>query len=129
MRYAEHPLTLFLGEIMDTLTHYFNEIWDLLRQGFGQINEVLGLLVALYFAYRMSAWKDLWKVALGATLIYAVALILVPVIDHNAAFRLPPLTDGAYFWNLVALFLGFSLAVAAMFFVKKNVIKGGGGGH
>ena len=114
---------------MDTVMHYLNEIWDLLKHGFVEINAILGLLVALYFVYRMSKWQDLWKLALGATLIYAIARVLVPVIDHNAAFKLPPLVETAYLWNLVAVFLGFTLVLAALFFVKKNVLKGGGGGH
>ncbi|MBI3677709.1 MAG: hypothetical protein HY243_13960 [Proteobacteria bacterium] len=114
---------------MNTVMHYLNEIWDLLKHGFVEINAILGLLVALYFVYRMSKWKDLWKVALGATLIYVIAQVMVPMIDHNAPFHLPPLVEAAFFWNLVALFLGFTLVLAALFFVKKNVMKGGGGGH
>lgn len=114
---------------METLMNYVNEAWDLLRQGFTQINAILGLLIALFFAWRMSKWKDLWKVALAATVIYVVARVLVPVIDHNAPFRLPPLVEGAFIWNLVALFLGFLLVLAAFFFVKKSVFSGGGGGH
>ena len=111
---------------MHTAMQYVNEAWDLLRQGFVHVNAILGLLIALYFAYRMSAWKDLAKISVGATLTHLIAGVMVPVIDHNAAFRLPPIVEKTFFWNTVALFLGYVVVVATLFFVKKNVLSKGG---
>jgi hypothetical protein len=113
---------------MENFHHYFNEFWDLLRQGFQHVNAILGLLIALFAAYQLSDWKRLWAAALGAVLIHIVASILIPVIDHNAAFRLPPLTEGSFWADTLALYLGYLIVIAVFFFVKKNLLKGGGAG-
>ncbi|SRR5579885_330928 len=115
---------------MDVILHYVNEAWDLLRQGFGEINAILGILIGLYFAYRMGAWKDIWKLSLGATLIYLIARILIPVIDHNAPIQLPPdMVEASFVWHVLALFLAYIVILAALFFVKTNVLKSGAGSH
>lgn len=110
-------------------THFLNDTWDLLRQGFQHVNAILGLLIALYFAYRMGEWRDLPKIALAATLTHIIAAILIPVIDHNAPLRLPPLVEAQFFWDTVALFLGYVVVIAALFFVKTNVLAKGGAAH
>jgi hypothetical protein len=113
---------------MDGFQHLLDIIIGFFRDGFAHVNAMLGLLIALYSAYRLSEWKDLWKLALGAVLIHVIASVLVPMIDHDAPFRLPPLLDIEFWKYAFALFLGYIVAIAAFFFVKTNVLKGGGGG-
>ena len=113
---------------MDGFQHFLNVVIDFFRDGFAHVNAMLGLLIAIYSAYRLSKWPDLWKVALGAVLLHIVAMTLVPMIDHDAPFRLPPLLDTGFWQFVFALFLGYIVAIAAFFFVKTNLLKGGGGG-
>lgn len=107
--------------------YYLNWVMDFFRAGFAHVNAMLGLLIALYSAWRMADWKDLWKLALGAVLIHVIAMVLVPMIDHDAPFRLPPLLEVGFWQFLVALYLGYLVAIAALFFVKTTVFKGSGG--
>jgi len=113
---------------MHDATYYADWILDFFRAGFAQVNATLGLLIALYSAYRMSDWKQIWTISLGAVVIHVVASILVPMIDHNAPLHLPPLLDLGFWKFVIALFLGYAVAIAALFFVKTNVLKGAGGG-
>jgi hypothetical protein len=96
---------------------------------FAQVNATLGLLVALYFAWRLSEWKELWATALGAVLIHIVAMVLVPMIDHGAPLRLPALLDESFWRFVIALYLGYVVVIAALFFVKSNVFKAAAGAH
>lgn len=112
---------------MHDAMYYLNWILDFFREGFAQVNAVLGLLIAIYFAYRMPEWKRLWVTALAAVLTHIIATVLIPVIDHNAAFRLPPLLELAFLERTVALYLGYLVAIAVFFFVKANVLAGAGG--
>jgi len=114
---------------MHDFSYYLNEFWDLMRQGFEHVNALLGLLIALYAAYQLSDWKRLWAAALGAVLIDIIATILLPVLDRNAPFKLPPLTEVGFWTDTLALYLGFILVIAAFFAAKKYAFKGGGGGH
>jgi hypothetical protein len=113
---------------MDGFQHLLDVIIAFFRDGFQHVNAVLGLLIAIYSAYRLHEWKELWNLALTAVLIHIIAMVLIPVIDHDAPFRLPPLLDTEYWKFLFALFLGYLVAIAAFFFVKTNVLRGGGGG-
>ena len=108
--------------------YYIDWILDFFRAGFAQVNATLGLLIALYSAWRLSEWKELWTAALGAIVIHIIAMILVPMIDHNAPLHLPPLLDTGFWRFVVALYLGYVVAIAALFFVKTNVLKGADGG-
>lgn len=112
---------------MHDAMYYLNWILDFFRQGFAQVNAVLGLLIAIYFAYRMSEWKRLWQIALAAVLTHIIATVLIPVIDHGASFRLPPLLELSFLQGLIALYLGYLVAIAVFFFVKTNVLAGAGG--
>jgi hypothetical protein len=108
--------------------YYLDWILDFFRAGFAQVNATLGLLIALYFAWRLSEWRELWATALGAVLIHIIAMVLVPMIDHNAPLRLPALLDVEFWKFVVALYLGYIVIIAALFFVKSNVFKASGGG-
>jgi hypothetical protein len=100
---------------------------DFIRGGFQQVNAILGLLIAIYFAYSLSDWKKLWVTAFGALLTHLVAMVMLPVLDHGAAFRLPPIIELDFLKKAVALYLGYVIAIAVFFFVKKNVLSGSGG--
>ncbi|MGN6148790.1 MAG: hypothetical protein ACTHPD_09650 [Rhizomicrobium sp.] len=108
--------------------YYLDWILDFFRAGFAQVNATLGLLIALYSAWRLADWKQLWTVSLGAVLVHIIAMILVPMIDHNAPLHLPPLLDVGFWRFVAALYLGYVVVIAALFFVKTNVLKGAGGG-
>ncbi|HEY2071362.1 MAG TPA: hypothetical protein VGG48_17525 [Rhizomicrobium sp.] len=112
---------------MDGFQHLLDIIIGFFRDGFAHVNAMLGLLIALYSAYRLHDWKELWKIAILAVIIHIVAMVLVPMIDHDAPFRLPPLLDVAFWKAVIALYLGYIVAIAAFFFVKTNLLKGGGG--
>jgi hypothetical protein len=117
------------GIAMHDFPYYLNEFLDLLRQGFEHVNAILGLLIALFAAYQLSEWKRLWAAALGAVIIHIIAVVLIPVIDHSAPFRLPPLMRTGFWTDTLALYLGYLVVIAVFFFIKKNVLRGGGGGH
>ena len=108
--------------------YYLDWVLDFFRAGFAQVNATLGLLVALYFAWRLSEWKELWATALGAVLIHIVAMVLVPMIDHNAPLRLPALLNLGFWEFVLSLYVGYVVAIAAFFFVKTSVLKSAGGG-
>jgi hypothetical protein len=112
---------------MHDAMYYVNWILDFFREGFAQVNAVLGLLIAVYFAFRLSEWKKLWQVSLGAVVTHIIASILIPMIDHGAPFRLPPVLEGSFLQSLITLYLGYLVAIAVFFFVKTNVLSGSGG--
>ena len=101
---------------MDGFQHVLDLIIAFFRDGFAHVNAVLGLLIAIYSAYRMHEWKDLWKLSLVAVLIHIIAMVLVPMIDHDAPFRLPPLLEASFLQSVIALYLGYIVAIAAFFF-------------
>ncbi len=114
---------------MDQILHYFNEALDFVRTGFGHVNAILGLIIALFAAFQLSNWKKIWEVALAAALVHIVALVLIPVVDHNAPIHLPPLLDTGFLRDTLALYLGYVIMIAVLFFVRTRLLKGGGGHH
>lgn len=93
------------------------------REGFAEVNAVLGLLVAVVAALMLADWKRLPFVAVGAVLAHLALESLAPVIAETGAFRLPPLLE-AHFWRYAAvLFVGYLIVVAILFSIKRLVFR------
>jgi hypothetical protein len=112
---------------MDQPVHYLNEALDFFREGFMHVNATLGLIIALFAAFRLANWRGLWEIALAATLIHVVAVVLIPFLDHNAPIRLPAIVDVAFWRDTAAIYLGYVIIIAALFFIRTRLFKGGGG--
>jgi hypothetical protein len=111
---------------MQDVLNYANLVVDFFKAGFTQVNLTLALVIALYWAWRISDLSALVVTAIGAVLMHLVALVLAPMVDHNAPLHLPPFQDPAY-WRLVAaLFLGYTVAIGALFLVKSAVLNRSG---
>ena len=114
---------------MTPFSYYLNETLDFFREGFEHVNAVLGLIIALFATFQLSSWKKLWEIALAATLVHIVALVLIPVIDHNAPFHLPPLVTVAFWRDTAAVYVGYVIIIAVFYFMRTKLLKGGGGSH
>lgn len=114
---------------MAEFLHYLNEILDFFRQGFESVNAILGLIIAVVAAFQLSGWKKIWEIALAATLVHIIAVLLIPVIDHNGPIHLPPLVTLGFWRDTLALYVGYVIVIAAFFFIRMKLFKSGGGGH
>lgn len=108
---------------MDQFAHYAGETLAFFRAGYEHVNAVLGLIIALFAAFQLASWKKLWEIALAATLVHIVALVLIPVIDHNAPLHLPPLVDLGFWRDAAATYVGYVIVIALFFFVRTRLAK------
>ncbi len=118
-----HDISYYLHVIIDFFRDDF-------RQGFAHVNAVLGIVIAVFATYLMPAWRRIWAVALGATIIHLIAKVTLPVLADKAPFRLPPnLLEPSYWRAAVALYLGYLLVIAIFFVIKKRFLPKGGRKH
>ena len=110
---------------MAEFLHYLHEVLDFFREGFFHVNATLGLIIALFSAFRLSNWRSLWEIALAATLVHIVAVVLVPFVDHNAPIRLPIIVDLAFWRDTAATYVGYVIIIAAFFFIRTKLLKSG----
>jgi hypothetical protein len=100
---------------------------DGLHDGFAHINAALGLIIAVVAAFMLGSWRNIWQIALGATIFHLVAEIMIPVLANQSRFSLPPdLLETSYWKTAFALYLGYLLVIAVFFFLKKNLLPQGG---
>ncbi|WP_297733175.1 hypothetical protein [uncultured Maricaulis sp.] len=93
------------------------------REGFAEVNAVLGLLVAAVSTLILSKWARLPIVAGGAVIAHIVLESLAPVIAGVGGFHLPPLLE-AHFWREVGvLFVGYLVVIGILFAIKRVVTK------
>jgi len=114
---------------MVQIVHYLDEMLAFFREGFAHVNAFLGLIIALFAAFQLSSWKKLWEYALAATLVHIVALVLIPVVDHNAPLRLPPLVDAGFWRDTAAVYVGYVIIISVFFFVRTRLFKISGAAH
>src|SRR5579863_2289229 len=123
-----HDYHHYLQEIWYYLNVVFDFIWGGFHEGFGRVNgAVLGLIIALFGAYFLNDWrKRIFAITLGATLVYLIAEVMLPVLANNGSFRLPPnMLESSYWRMALALFFGFFLIISVFYFIKTRVIPGG----
>src|SRR5690606_5485803 len=98
---------------------------ELAQAGFtGVSNQVLGLVIALIGALVMARWSDLWRTAAAGAVIHVVAQAVLPMLD-GGALTIPNLMTLGFWMSLLALFLGFAVLMAALFFVKSLFVRRG----
>ncbi|MGB8366506.1 MAG: hypothetical protein ACLQUZ_12295 [Rhizomicrobium sp.] len=115
---------------MHDFTHYLHVIVDFfrdgLREGFDRVNAVLGLIIAIFAVYMMSAWKRIWEIALGATVAHLIAEVMLPFLANQERLRLPPnLLELSYWRAAAALYLGYLLVITIFYFVKTRLLPRG----
>ena len=112
---------------MDNFQHLVTSVWGVFQKGFHEVNAVEGLIIALIAAFILSSWRRLWAVALGATLVNLIAIVLIPVVANHEAFKLPDVTKVEFWQNALVLYVGYLIVIAVFFFIKRNVLRMGGG--
>jgi hypothetical protein len=103
----------FIDAVGDLLTGLF----ALANVGFDGVNQVVGLVIAVLAALMMVAWRSLWATAAGATLVHILVEALRPALD-GGDFLLPDVLSVGFWVTAFALFLGYSIVIAVMFFLK-----------
>ena len=101
----------------------WNDFVAYLDTGFAQVNVVQGLLIAIVAAFMMYSWGSVFVVAIGATVVHVLVDALLPVLNNSGEFRLPPVVDGEYWKYLLALYLGYVVAISIFYVVKRVLLS------
>ncbi|OLF73181.1 hypothetical protein AWH62_09590 [Maricaulis sp. W15] len=105
------------------MPEFVEQFLSFAREGFAEVNAVLGLLVAAVGTLILSKWSRLIVVAGGAVIAHIILERLAPVIAEVGGFHLPPLLE-AHFWRYVGvLFVGYLVVIGILFAIKRVVTK------
>ncbi len=116
-----------MESLLDSIGAFLTGLFGLAQGGFDTINQVTGLVIAVIAALMMPAWSRLWATSLGAALVFILVGLVRPMLD-GGAFVMPALLTLNFWMTVLALFLGFAVVVAVMFFIK-SLFVGRGHGH
>jgi hypothetical protein len=111
---------------METVTPFIDQAMDVLRDGFANINNPKGLLIALAATVFMQSWRQWLPFALLATVVHIGIEVLTPVLQGGGPFRLPPLMEAPFWTQTGVLFVGYLIVIAVFFFAKRLLFRGGG---
>jgi uncharacterized membrane protein YkgB len=103
---------------MDQVLHYLNEILAFFRAGFEHVNALLGIIISLVAAAKMTSWRKLWGIAVVAMLVHIIAIVVV-----SSPIRLPPLFDVSFWRDTAALYIGYVVVIAVFYFLKIRLVK------
>jgi hypothetical protein len=108
-----------------TVQSWADWIWEYFRTGFHDVNQILGLLIAIGAAYFLSKYSRIFVIALAALVFYVIAEVMIPVVANHAQFQLPNMVEQGYWQRLAAIYAGFLLIITVFYVVKKMVLRGG----
>ncbi|MDO9078738.1 MAG: hypothetical protein Q7U72_14990 [Brevundimonas sp.] len=116
-----------MESLFDSIGAFLTGLFGLAQGGFDTVNQVTGLVIAVIAALMMPAWSRLWATSLGAALVFILVGLVRPMLD-GGAFVMPALLTLNFWMTVLALFLGFAVVIAVMFFIK-SLFVGRGHGH
>jgi len=102
-----------------------------LRDGFANINNPKGLLIALAAVIFMGSWRQWIPIALVATIVHIAIEVLAPVLAGGGGqVTLPPDLMQETFWTRVlVLFLGYMIITGIFFLIKSLVFRKSAAAH
>jgi hypothetical protein len=99
-----------------------------LREGFANINNPRGLLIALVAVIFLNSWRQWPVLALLATLVHLAIDVLAPVIaGEGGELRLPDIMSETFWTQALVLFLGYLIVIGVFFVVKRLIFRGKAG--
>ena len=116
-----------MESLFDSIGAFLTGVFGLAQGGFDTINQVTGLIIAVIATFMMPAWSRLWATSLGAAFVFILVDLARPMLD-GGAFVMPALLTMGFWMMVLALFLGFAVVIAVMFFIK-SLFVGRGHGH
>lgn len=116
-------------QAMETIQSLGTQALQFMQGGFYEVNGPQGLIIALLAVVIMKNWGQWLTLTLGATICYAVAEAVKPIIFGKGELKLPPVVEPNYWLSVGGLFVGLAIIIA-MFFAVKSVffLRGGGSG-
>jgi hypothetical protein len=105
------------------MENLWNDFNTYLQTGFAHVNVVQGLLIAIVAAFMTYRWSSVFIVAIGATVVHVLVDALLPVLNKAGDFHLPPVVDKEYWHYLLALYLGYVVAITIFYVVKRVLIS------
>jgi hypothetical protein len=103
---------------------------EYLRDGFANINNPKGLLIALIATIFLGSWKQWVPIALLATVAHVVINQLAPVLsDGGGDVRLPELMSEQFWTQFLVLFLGYLVIIGVFFLLKGMLFRKSAAAH
>jgi hypothetical protein len=95
-----------------------------LREGFANINNPKGLLIALAAVIFMGSWRQWLPVALVATIVHIAIERLAPVLaGEGGEVTLPPIMEETFWTQVLVLFLGYLIIIGVFFLLKSLLFR------
>ncbi|MEZ5996185.1 MAG: hypothetical protein R3C25_10560 [Hyphomonadaceae bacterium] len=107
---------------------YLDQAVQVLREGFAQINDPKGLIIALIATLFMRSWGQWIPAAIIAVLAYVAIEHFAPVLAGQSDLALPPLMEAPFWTRTGILLVGFLIVIGIFFFVKRIITAAMGGG-
>jgi hypothetical protein len=109
---------------MDSVHALFDQFVALLREGFGEVNGVRGILIGLAATIFMSSWKQWLPLSLVCVVFHLAVDWIAPILKGGGDLRLPNFFEPGFFNLAGVLFVGYAVIIALFYFVKRLLFKG-----
>ncbi len=113
------------------MQEYLNQALGVVRDGYGEINGTMGLVIALAATLFLRSWGQWIPAATLATLAHIAIEHFAPVLAGKEPLELPELMTQGFWVNAGVLLVGYLVVIGIFFFTKRILMvafAGGGGG-
>ncbi|MBL8536396.1 MAG: hypothetical protein JNM59_03220 [Hyphomonadaceae bacterium] len=107
---------------------YLDQAVQVLREGFTQINDPKGLLIALAATIFLRSWGGWIPTAIVSVVIHIAIEHFAPLLAGQRELALPPLMEPSFWTRAGILLVGYLIVIGIFFFVKRIITTAMGGG-
>ena len=116
---------------MGSFSSVISVLHQFLLNAYHGVNNLEGLIIALFAVVLMVSWRQLLPIALIASIVRLVVDAIIPVVQRSGInvsdIKLPDFMVAGFWNDLASLYVGFMIVIAMFFAVKKVVFMRSGG--
>jgi hypothetical protein len=105
------------------LTDLINQAVELARQGFGTVDSLQGIIIAVVAAAVMRRYGQIIGMAIAATIIHEIVTIARGVIAGGAV-HLPDVTNVEVLKLIAIRFVGYFVVISLVYMVRRILMRG-----
>jgi hypothetical protein len=110
------------------MQEFFNQAYGVVKDGYGEINGTMGLVIALAATLFLKSWNQWIPAATLAALAHIAIAHFAPVLAGRRELALPEIMTQGFWVNAGILFVGYLVMIGIFFFIKRILMVAFAGG-
>lgn len=113
-----------MGEGNEQFQEQLDKAGDFIKEGFDNVNEPMGLIIALVAALLIKTWKRMGIIVLGAVAMHLILRQVAPVMaGRGEELRFPDMFGSEWWYFATTLFAGYFILITVFYAIRTAFLR------